>query len=330
MKKRHGKKRSYSKYIAVMLVGVIVLSCALALVEMYDKKQGLFADDDPQEEVYVYNGVEYEKKQGIETLLVMGLDKFADSVDNSSYNNDQQADFVMLLVFDKETEQCSAIHINRDTMVNISVLGVAGEKIDTVNKQLALSHTYGNGGDISCRNVAESVSDLLLGVDVDHYISTTMDAVSVLTDYLGGVEVEIMDDFTGIDDTLVKGEVVNLRGEHALNYVRARQGVDDSTNSNRMNRQKQFLNAVYEKAVEKADTDEDFAVRVSSKLSDYIVSDRSVTQLQSLADRFAQYEFAEIKTLNGEIKEGEKYLEFYPDKNSVEELVYSLFYTPVE
>jgi LCP family protein required for cell wall assembly len=236
----------------------------------------------------------------------------------------------MLFVFDNETKQCTAIHINRDTMVDVHVLGVAGNKIDTLTRQIALAHTYGNGRDISCRNTANSVSSLLKGVKVNHYLSVMMDAVPIFNDLVGGVEVVVLHDFTGIDDTLVKGETVTLMGEQALRYVRTRNGLEDSTNSTRMERQQQYINALYQ-ATQKciADNDE-FIVDASLTMSDYTVSDRSVTQLQALAEKFNQYEFLGIQGIAGESKMGEEYIEFYPDENALMELVVRLFYETVK
>ena len=118
-------------------------------------------------------------KSDVETFLVMGLDKASGTASSDSYNNDKQADFLMLLVFDNATKKCSAIHINRDTMAEVDILGVAGEKIDTVKKQIALAHTYGNGKNVSCQNTADAVSRLLHDVKVNHYISLALDSVAI-------------------------------------------------------------------------------------------------------------------------------------------------------
>ena len=97
--KRHSKKKIL-KVLATVLIVVLVLSVVLLCLYMWEKKQGVYPDrgtglDDTLE----YNGEEYTLRKGIETFLVLGLDKFEDAVDNSAYTNDQQADFVMLFVF---------------------------------------------------------------------------------------------------------------------------------------------------------------------------------------------------------------------------------------
>ncbi len=326
MKNRRSGKRKALRYAAVALAILLLLSGAFFLLQLWEKNQSLFPEYDAQDTVVRYNGVEYVKKENIETFLIMGLDKFEASINDDSYNNNQQADFLMLLVFDNAAKKCTALHINRDTMVDMNVLGVAGQKVDTVNKQIALAHTYGNGKDVSCRNTADAVSELLNGVKIDHYISLTMDSVPILNDLLGGVEVTVLDDFSGIDSTLKKGEKVTLYGEHALTYVRTRYGLEDSTNNTRMERQRQYLNALYEKASLRLETDEDFIVEASVKLSDYIVSDRSVNQLQEIAEKLSSYELVEIDSFEGDLKVGERFMEFYPYENSINEIVFDLFY----
>lgn len=264
--------------------------------------------------------------ENIETVLVMGIDKFEESIDNSSYNNNQQADFLMLLVLDNEKSTCTAIHLNRDTMAEVPVLGVAGQKIGTQTEQIALAHTYGSGKQDSCNNTVDAVSKLLGGVQIDHYISLTMDAVQELNDLVGGVEVTVLDDFTGIDETLKKGEKVTLKGEHALNYVRTRYGVGDSSNAQRMKRQAQYLEALYGKIKMCAEDDEKFIVDATLQISDYMVSDCTVNQLQDILEQISVYEFTEIRTIEGESVVGEEFMEFYADEDSIKSITSELFY----
>ena len=326
MGKKRNDKRKLMRGLAVALLAVFLLTGAFLLLELWEKRQSIFPEQKTENTVYEYNGVEYVKNEDVESFLILGLDKFEDAINNDSYNNDQRADFLMLLVFDNSEKKFTAVHLNRDTMVNMNVLGVAGQKIGTVNKQLALAHTYGNGRDVSCRNTADAVSELLNGVKVNHYLSITMDAVPILNDLLGGVEVTVLDDFSGIDDTLIKGETVTLHGDHAPTYVRERYGLEDSSNSTRMVRQRQYMTAVYDKAMLKIENDDNFVIEASSKLADYIVSDRSVNQLQEIAKKLSQYKFTEIETLEGEsvIKDG--LMEFRPDADSIDKIVFELFY----
>ena len=314
---------------AVILAIIFLASAAFFFLSLWERKHESFKDSGTValKEVLQYNGKEYVLKENIETYLFLGLDKFnGESAD--SYNNEKQADFLMLLVADNKNSSYTALHINRDTIAEIDMLGVAGDKIGTEKSQIALAHTYGNGKEVSCRNTAKAVSKLLLGAEIDHYVSATMDAVAVYNDYIGGIEVTVLDDFTGIDDTLVKGETVTLRGEHSLNYVRTRYGLDDSTNNNRMARQQQYLKALYSKTQQELENNDSFIEQQFLKLNNYIVTDCSANKLQAFMNKLSGYEFTGILDIDGETVKGKKFMEFYPDEESVKEVAIKLFYKP--
>ena len=94
-----------------------------------------------------------------------------------------------------------------------------------------------------------------------------------------------------------------------------------------MERQKQYLDALYEKLTAYSEKDDDFALRVSRKMGDYIVSDRSATQLQELGKKCKEYTKSDMLTLEGKSKMGEKFVEFYPDSDALKQMVIDLFYT---
>lgn len=331
MKLRQEDKKKILQCTAIVLAVVCILSAGLLLVHLWEKRQGVDSVPEKDVDALKYNGTDYVINKSVETFLVMGLDKFEGDITTDAYTNDRQADFLMLFVFDNASKKCTALHINRDTMADINKLDITGFKVvATINQQIALAHVYGDGDKTSCRNTADAVSKLLKNVKVDHYISVTMDTVPVFNDLVGGVEVTVTEDFSGIDDTLVKGEKVTLMGEHALNYVRTRRGLEDSSNSTRMGRQKQYLEALYNKTIQCIESDEEFVVNASLAVSDYIVSDRSITQLQELMEKASSYEFSGITSLEGESKMGEKFIEFYPDEESLIKTVVNLFYVEKE
>ncbi|MBQ8001181.1 MAG: LCP family protein [Ruminococcus sp.] len=325
---KKSNRRKLLKGLAIILAVVLVISVALLILRTWENQQGNVPIATPVDNTVTYNGQKYKAKN-VDTFLVMGLDKYEGDIDSDSYNNDQQADFLMLFVIDNKNSTCTAVHINRDTMADIPVLGIAGEKVGTVNKQLALAHTYGDGGMQSCRNTATAVSGVLPGVEIHDYISVTMDSVPVFNDLVGGVEVTVLDDFTGIDDTLVKGEVVTLRGVHSLNYVRTRYGLDDSSNSTRMQRQRQYINALVDKASQCVEADDTFIFDALETVSKYMVSNCSVTQLEHFFESISSYDFSDIRYLEGENRMGETFMEFYPDEASTQQLIMELFYEPV-
>ena len=326
---RQGLRDRILHCLAIIFLLAFLVSAALFVISLWEKHQGDFvgSGSDALKASLEYNGREYVLKEDVETFLFLGLDKFGGEK-IESYNNDKQADFLLLLVVDNKNSTYTALHINRDTITEMNILGVAGDKVGTVNKQIALAHTYGNGKEVSCRNVAQAVSKLLLDVEIDHYMSLTMDGVPIYNDYVGGVEVTVLDDFSGIDDTLIKDKTVTLMGQQALTYVRSRYGLDDDTNSNRMKRQKQYLEAVYNKTKLCLEEDEAFIENAFLKLSPYLVSDCSANKLQKLMEKLSSYTLTEIESIKGENVVGEEFMEFHPDKEALKATTIELFYKP--
>lgn len=265
------------------------------------------------------------RKENLETILVLGLDKNEYPDDKRAYINDMQSDFNLVLVLDKDTNVCTPLLLNRDTMTEITRLGVFGDEAGTYTGQLALAHTYGSGGSDSCINAKKVVSKLLGGVTIDHYMSFTMDAVPTVNDAVGGVTVTVLDDFQD-SETLVKGKTVVLKGQEALNYVRGRHGAGDQTNISRMKRQEQYMSALIERLIATAKKDPDLLTELTLSLGDSFQTDYAVNQLQKLADWLLEAKIEDLVTIDGEAKVGQEFMEFYLDQSSLEKVVNSLFY----
>ena len=266
-----------------------------------------------------------KRKENLETILVLGLDKNEYPDDSRAYINDMQSDFNLVLVLDKDTNVCTPLLLNRDTMTEIIRLGVFGDEAGTFTGQLALAHTYGSGGSDSCINAKKVVSKLLGGVTIDHYMSFTMDAVPTVNDAVGGVTVTVLDDFQD-SETLVKGKTVVLKGQEALNYVRGRHGAGDQTNVSRMKRQEQYMSALIERLIATAKKDPDLLTELTLSLGDSFQTDYAVNQLQKLADWLLEAKIEDFVTIDGEAKVGQEFMEFYLDQSSLEKVVNSLFY----
>lgn len=329
------------KGTAAILAVVLVLLAGMLLLQRWENTQdapvsspgpsSAVEADAPVDgrEITYYNGTAYAKREDLETVLLLGVDKFEGETPEG-YLNNQQADFLLLLVMDKQHETCTPIQLNRDTMTEIQILGVTGEPAGTFTGQLALAHTYGSGEEDSCENTVLAVKNLLYGVGIDHYVSLTMDGVALLNDLVGGVTVEVLDDFSGIDDSLVQGETVTLKGQQALTYVRSRGGLEDSSNLHRMERQRQYLAALQQQLKAAVQQEDGFTLDALLQLNEYMVSDCTVEQLSDLGDSLAAYQVSDILTTPGDAQEGEEFMEFTVDEDALQQLVMDVFYEPVE
>lgn len=278
-----------------------------------------------------YQGQWYNLREDVETVLLIGLDKFEQDIpETESYRNHQQSDFLALLILDHEKKVCDVLSINRDTMADMTKLGIANQPIGTVNAQLALAHTYGSGGIDSCLNTVDAVSNFLYGTKIDHYLSVTMDAVPLVNDAVGGVTLVVEEDFSAVDPSLKQGEEIILKGNQALTYVRGRKDVADNSNINRMERQKQYLAALYEQMQKKLEEDSNFMLKLLTDLSPYMVSDYSISQVSGQLDSGLEYELGQFHSIAGESVKGVEFMEFYADDEALKEQLVELLYEEVE
>lgn len=323
------RERKRNQRTALLLVGVcLMIVGGLLLLNRWERQTVLLPEESTDQTVpgqITYQDLTYVPKRHIENILIVGLDKYQAQETSQGYLNDQQSDFLMLLVLDHDRQRCDILHLNRDTMTEIRRLGIGGGVAGTFTGQLALAHTFGSGGSDSCLNTVEAVY-LLKGVYIDHYVTMTMDAVAKLNDMLGGIQVEVMDDLTAVDPELVKGERVRLTGDQALTYVRARGGLEDSSNLHRMERQRQYVSALLEKMRQRSAAGQPITAKEFLEISQYVQSDLTVTQMEHLSTDLAEITFAPITTIDGKAVKGEEFMEFYVDEAALERTVMSLFY----
>ena len=148
------------------------------------------------------DGVDYFPRQDLTVMMVLGIDQYGPVESSNYYRNKGSADSIMLLIFDQTNEECSVLYINRDTMLNMDVLGVKGDYAGTTYGQVALAHTYGNGLEDSSINVKNTLMNFIHGMTIDYYVAMNMDAIPILNDAVGGVTVNVVDDFSKVDPSI--------------------------------------------------------------------------------------------------------------------------------
>jgi LCP family protein required for cell wall assembly len=269
--------------------------------------------------------VDYFPRQDITVMLVMGIDEYGVVQSSGGSSNPGAADMVTLLIFDEKNEQTRVLNLNRDTMLDVSVLGINGRKAGTTFAQLAIAHTYGSGMEDSCENTRDTVSDFLYGITIDHYVSANMDAISLMNDAVGGVTVVVEDDFSNVDPSIPMGEVT-LNGQQAVSFVQTRRNLGDQLNISRMERQNTYASGFLKALRRKMDESTTFSLTLYEQVAPYIVTDCSTTVLTSMIDRYADYEIVEIVTPAGENVKGDEYYEFYVDAQQLDDLILRLFY----
>lgn len=312
-------------FVAVLLVLLVSLILFFSLIEkainrMNEMPDSLDYTDSGNSQIF-YNDHWYSLNKNVESILVLGIDSMI--TPDGSKADSHQADFIALVVIDKLNHSFRVLHINRDTMTEISQINDAGEKYGTFTAQLALAHVYGSDGKMRCRNTVSAIENLLYGINIDHYFSLTMDVVPIINDSLGGITVTLEDDIPALGEKFVKGAEITLSGDEALSFVRYRSNEAEQSNLGRMERQRQYISALFDKFTT---TEVEDSLETISDIDEYIVSDCTVNQLTLLMERLQDYTHKGTFSLEGEAVKGSEYIEYYIDETAAQTTVVDLFY----
>lgn len=318
------RKRVLVMCITLILVLVLMIS-GLRIMESTVFSDDTVATETVSSKTVTREDVKYFPRQDITTVLIMGIDQNGPVEDSGSYRNEGESDVVMLAIFDEKNEKYSILALNRDTMVEMPVLGLGGKPAGTFYGQLALSHTYGRGLEDSGENTRKTVSDLLNGITIDYYVAMNMDAIGMLNDAVGGVTVTVTDDFSAVDASIPMGQVT-LNAAQARAYVQIRKDIGDQLNISRMQRHKDYIDGFMRAFEAKMDSNDSFVLSTYEEISSYIVTDCSANTLSNLVNRFSEYELQEIVSPEGENILTEEYFEFHLDEDKLDDLVLRLFY----
>ena len=322
--KEYAKKAAYVSLILVLVLVIIISGLRILESTVFSKQQD--GEDMSNVGIYTVDGVDYLQRTDITVVMLLGIDERGKVTASESSNNTGEADMVTLLVFNETTKKCDILCLNRDTMLEMPVLGIGGKEAGTFYGQLALAHTYGSGLKDSCKNIRTAVSDFLKGIEIDYYMALNMDAIAILNDAVGGVKVNVQEDFSDVDDTIPMGEHT-LMGEQALHYVRVRKDVGDEKNISRMDRQSEYMKG-FLTAFKTANEQEGFALDAYSSVTDYMVTDFTTKSMTNMLSRYGDYELGQIITPEGENVIEDGHYQFTADEKKLEALALQLFFEP--
>ncbi len=323
------KNRKQTKGLFFAVVLLVFVVSLIVFFSYAEKLIDIFSNDDEPTLGYtdsgvartLYNNEWYIADDNIESILVLGIDSMI--TPDGSRTDSKQADFIALVVIDKLNHSFKVLHINRDTMTDIIQIDKNGEKYGVFNAQLALAHAYGGNDKLRCRNTVDVVENLLYNINIDHYFSVTMDAVPIINDSIGGVEITLTEDLPALGEKFVKGANITLKGEDSLSFVRWRSNDVTQSNLDRMERQRQYISALFDKYTT---ADSENTLDTLTSVNDYIVSDCTINQLTLLLERLRGYTHLGTSSLKGEAKKYGEYVEYHIDEDAAKETVIDLFY----
>lgn len=326
-----------------IVIGIILLlAAALLLLGLYQLGRHLETGRYQQETVrgeltertgnlptITYEGNQYTLKSNLVTILIMGIDTESDGGEPQStdFRSGGQADFLMMLVLDGNGKMVTQLPIDRDTIAEITTLGVLGNISGTRRAQISLSHGFGDGGAQSAKFTADAVQRLLYGVPVDFYVALNLDAIEPLNDALGGVTVTLADDFSALDAEMVPGATLTLKGKQAEIYVRSRMSVGDGTNVGRMQRQRIYMQSMLQLLQERTAENANYIGTLYDTLGDNLVTDMKRGRMINEANKVRGYDRQTLQIVGSHVIGEDGFQEFHPDEQALEKLVIDTFFT---
>ncbi|WP_309144533.1 LCP family protein [Streptomyces sp. BR123] len=182
---------------------------------------------------------------GSRNILLIGSDSRSGPA-NSRYGRDggaERSDTVILLHLPADRRSATAVSIPRDLMTNVpSCLMPDGSRTAAQFAQFNWAFQWG-GAACTIRTVEK-----LTGIRIDHHMVVDFGGFKKMVNAVGGVEVCLKQPMIDPEARLrLPAGRQTLRGEQALGFVRARYGMGDGSDTERMDRQQQFLGALVKK-----------------------------------------------------------------------------------
>lgn len=348
-RKRRKKKRGLKVLLGILLAVFVLCSTVLAGYEIMKKtgKDSLYgnaATKAPQltsqeqestqdnADYYYRNGKTYQYNEDIITILCMGIDKKTESFEKQETSGKSgQADSIFLLVLNPDTGKMEMISVSRDAMTEIQNYDYQGNYIgDSVN-HLGLAYAYGDGEEKSCELMVDAVSNLFFDLPIQAYCAINLTAAEKLNEAVGGVTVTVPEDLTKQDPELKEGATVKLEGDQVLTFIQSRDSYAQGSNNKRMERQKQYALNFLSQAKSAMKKDVTLPVTLYHELSENMVTNINLDNAVYLATLMADMELTEegFYTVQGEVKQGSVYEEFYVDDEKLQEMILDIFYKEV-
>lgn len=335
MKNNARKKKQIIISIAVLVIAIVLVAGyfvknAKRNAALQTGNVSLGSGASAESNIVHYKGKTYQYNKNLMNVLFLGIDTTQNLSQTNMPGEAGQSDCILVLSMDKQKKTARILQISRDTMTDIDTYDVAGKYVSTIQAQIALQYAYGTGEKSSCWASKKAVSRLLYDLPIDGYFSMNLNGITAVNDALGGVTLTLSEDATNIDPTFKAGSTITLKGDMAETFVRKRDITVSGSNLSRMQRQTEYIRALFHTMQEYMHQNGNDFQTVYNKLNldSYAFTDLSMYEMQTMMS----YDFLEqeIETVPGTTKAGEEHDECYVDEEALYDLIIQMFYTEVK
>ncbi|WSL18319.1 LCP family protein [Streptomyces sp. NBC_01283] len=240
------RRRRWLRWTAMGAAGLVLVAAGAGWA-VYNKLDGnITKDTDAAAEL-----ARYEKERptplvhDAQNILLIGSDTRAGR-GNKKYGRDrgtQRSDTTILLHLAADRRSATAVSIPRDVMVDLpSCRKPDGSRTRAQFAQFNWAYEFG-GTACTIRTVEKMTK-----IRVDHHMVVDFAGFKDMVDAVDGVQVCLKRPINDSDAHLkIAAGRQTLNGEQALGYVRARKSIGNGSDTDRMDRQQQFLAALVNK-----------------------------------------------------------------------------------
>lgn len=308
-KRRHRRRRNSLGVKILLLVLVVVLVAAFVAMQQWEKsrykqQRGVTSEDFYEDNEITFDGVEYKTKRELTSILFMGVEKAG--------TKDEFVDMAMLLLLDHKDNVVRWLQFDPNTLLEGGVRLTEATRVE---------------GDAKARSTAamETVAGLL-DVQVELFVTLDMERVGVFNDAVGGIRLEIDEDYSQFDPAMKKGATITLSADQAQTYWLRAIRSDERTNEERMRSEQAFMLAALESLKQRAEENSDVLTEFYEALGDVMTTNIRPTRMLNEVSKSYGYEIQDAVLLPGTSRtEGAKTI-FELDNNKLREWVVSAFY----
>ncbi len=260
----------------------------------------------------IYNHTKYSYNSNIINLLVLGIDDLGVVSEKEGLYNGGQSDAIMMLSLDTKNKTFWIVQVPRDSVALVDIYDEDGNITASLDAQITTQHGMGNGLEESNYRATKAISRMFYGLPIHSVTSVNMGGVIAVNDAIGGVTVQSLYTFTTFandyhtGETFVEGETYTLMGTSAYNYVHFRDFTRMNTSSERLARQKQYLNCFFDQAWSSIASNPTKILDIYNTAMDYIITDLTTSEMVSLVSEAAGCTYEGIYMLEGKVRDGQQ------------------------
>ncbi len=296
-----------------------------------------------QDDWVVYDGKVYEYRDDMLNFLLLGIDHDGSLSTETKLSdwNAGQADTIFLVSLNQTDKEISVIGIPRNAMVDVEIYNSESERVETIFNQICLQYGYAGGGALGLQKMKESVSELMCGLPIHGACAVSFNAISLITDRLGGIEVVVPDDMTQYDKAFAQGSTQILTGKNVIDYLRYREYKTLGSPTTRLVRQKEFMRVAMGRVMQEIKNNPVFVTDIYKSVKAYMNTDISVDEAVYIASKALDCTLAEqsFYQLSGEdraeyfVRENgveDFYNDYYIDKEALQKIMFEVYYREVK